>query len=251
MSKTVTPIFEANMDAAQRAHYRRTGAAAIDPGLMPFQQLKSMPFDEALREEDDGEGGEITDYEMRQRVIGVRAMFRKLKERGVTMPQIMKQLFAVGRTIHDPFFSSLSMTESGLMFSETKSAHSWRCKVLSGEIKLAGALGYQLPGQKTPEARPKYAAAAKRTCNRAKKPKQGSFLRKLKTGGNVQRPTSNAQRPTQRQTTFTSKLLGGNGAAKTGSEGGSPSQARESRALPSESRALPGHRSAVSARRVA
>lgn len=197
------------MDAAQRAHFRRTGAEAIDPGLMPFQQLKVMPFDEALAAEDDGESGEITDYEMRQRVIGARAMFRLIKARGVAMTQMMKQLFAIGRAIHDPFFSSLTMTEAGLMFSETKAAHSWRVGVLSGKIQLEGMKGYRLPGQKTPESKATYAATAKRTCNRAKRPQQGSFLRKLKTGANVQRPTSNAQRPMQRQATFTRKLSGG------------------------------------------
>jgi hypothetical protein len=182
-AKNVTPIFEANMDAAMRSHYRRTGAEAVDPGALPFDRL--MTFEQALEGEDDGiEGGAdgVGDYEMRQRVIGVRAFLRFLKARGLTMPQIMKQLFASGRAVQDPFFSSLTMTESGLMFSETKAAHSWRVGVLSGQIQLEGMKGYRLPGQKNPESKATYAATAKRTCNRAKKAKQGSFLRKLKTG---------------------------------------------------------------------
>lgn len=204
------------MDAAMRSHFRRTGADAVDPGLMPFQQLKSIPFDEALLAEDDGEGGEISDYEMRQRVIGVRAFLRFLKARGLTMPQIMKQLFASGRAVQDPFFSSLTMTESGLMFSETKAAHSWRVGVLSGQIQLEGMKGYRLPGQKNPESKGVYAATAKRTRNRAKKAKQGSFLRKLATKQSPHKGGSHiSAKP--RQATFTRKLSGGgsNGTAHT------------------------------------
>src|SRR4051812_7452075 len=111
MSKTITPIFEANMDAALRSHYRRTGAEAIDPGAMPFDRL--MTFEDALAAEDDGIESEdgIGEYERRQRIIGVRAFLRFIKRRGVTMPQIMREIFACGRAVMDPFFSSLTMTE--------------------------------------------------------------------------------------------------------------------------------------------
>lgn len=239
--KNVTPIFEANMDAALRSHYRRTGADAIDPGAMPFDRI--MTFEKTLENEDDGiEGGEngAGEYEMRQRVIGVRAFLRFIKRRGVTMPQIMREIFASGRAVQDPFFSSLTMTEAGLMFSETKAAHSWRCGVLSGAIQLEGMKGYRLPGQKTPEAKATYAASAKRTCNRAKKPSQRSFLRKLKTGENVQRPTSNAQRPTQRQGSFIRKLSGGvsNGTAHANQ----PVAPRAGSATATISRTADGHR---------
>jgi hypothetical protein len=149
---------------------------------------------------------ESGDYEMRQRVIGVRAFLRFLKARGLTMPQIMKQLFASGRAVQDPFFSSLTMTESGLMFSETKAAHSWRVGVLSGQIQLEGMKGYRLPGQKNPESKATYAATAKRTCNRAKKPKQGSFLRKLKTNPPSRKANGNRPGQAEGRQTFTRKL---------------------------------------------
>jgi hypothetical protein len=185
----VTPIFEANMDAGLRSHYRRAGAELADT-RMPFDALL------AIESADDGiDGGDKgpSDYEMRQRVIGVRTVFGLIKSRGVSMGQMMRQLFAVGRSLNDPFFSSLTMAESAMMFSETKAAHSWRCKVLSGKIKLQGMKGHRLPGQKTPESRAAYAAAATGNSNRAR---QSSFLRKLAAPG----------KPKQR--TFTRKLNG-------------------------------------------
>lgn len=227
------------MDAALRSHYRRTGAEAMDPGDMPFDRI--MTFEKALETEDDGiEGGEgIGEYEMRQRIIGVRAFLRFIKRRGVTMPQIMREIFASGRAVQDSFFSSLTMTEAGLMFSETKAAHSWRVGVLSGAIQLEGMKGYRLPGQKTPEAKATYAASAKRTCNRAKKPKQGSFLRKLKTPAARPAPSGKPAR----QATFTRRLSSGagNGTKATNgtNSGGQPARAISA---PSISRTFGGHR---------
>lgn len=244
-------VFEANMEAALRAHYRRTKDGAVD---MRTPDAQIMSFEDALRVEDDGiTNGEdentVGDYEMRQRVIGVRAFLRWLKTRsGIArdahykpgpVSNILLQLFAAGRAMHDPFFSSISFTESGLLFSQTKAAASHRAKLISGIIKEAGAKGHQLPGQKTPESSPVYAARAKVTRNRAKK-KQTSFLRKL----NVQRPTSNAQRPTgkaPRQTTFTRKLSGGwSGSSQPtgGSAHGAPRTTGTSTIRPTSTQAI-------------
>lgn len=166
-------VFEANMDAAMRRFVGRTKMEIIseDP----------MPFDEIMMREDDGESAEtLGDYEMRQRVAGARAFLRFIKREGVDMPSILKQLFAAGRALHDDFFGKLTMSEAALMFSETKAAHSWRCKLLSGQIRLAGMKGVKLPGQKNPEASKAYSAAQKGNQNgRRNKPRQKSFLRKL------------------------------------------------------------------------
>lgn len=178
-------VFEANMDAGLRSAHRR--------GLEAVDDAAPMPFDAMLRAEEDGiEGGEagVGDYEMRQRVVGVRAFLRFVKGRGVTLPRIMKQLFAAGRAMGDPFFARLTMTESGLIFSETKAGHSFRCKLLSGEIELAGMKGIKLPGQKSPESSAVYAAVQKGNSNRAKKTgtiRQGSFLKQLHTKREIRR----------------------------------------------------------------
>lgn len=179
-------VFEANMNAGLRRHYRRTGAELADV-RMPFAEKMDVRFEDWLKAEDDGIGDDpedgIGDYEMRQRTMGVRALFRMLKAGGVEMDKIMQQLFSAGRAVHDEFFSSLTMTESAMMFSRTRAAHSWRCKVISGKIKLAGMKGVRLPGQKTPESSETYAQSAKGNRNRKKKQRsrarQKSFLGKL------------------------------------------------------------------------
>lgn len=183
--RSVDPVFEANMSSAMRSHYLRGQEQLMD-------EKAPMPFDELLMREDDGiDGGEgdLGDYERLQRMMGARAFLRYIKKEGCTLPRIMKNMFAAGRAMHDPFFSSLTMTEAGLMFSETKAAHSFRCKLLSGEIKLAGAHGVRLPGQKTPDATPNYSGAQKGNKNRlggrkrrAPGPTQKSFLKQLHVG---------------------------------------------------------------------
>lgn len=214
--KSIVPIHEANMEAALRSQYHRTRDTAIDL-RMPFDRLIS--FEEALAQEDDGiENTEaIGDYEMRQRVIGVRAFLRWLKTRaGVSstsayrpgpVSNIMMQLFAAGRALQDPFFSSMSFTENGLLFSQTKAGASHRSKLLSKEMEKAGAKGIQQPGQKTPESSGVYAETAKRTRNRAKRPQQGSFLRKFQIPSS--KPQGNFKSQAPKQKTFTRQLSGG------------------------------------------
>lgn len=185
----VTLLFTANMSAAMRRHYRRTKADAIDTGAMPFERILDknlQTLESAMLSEDDGiSGGESGpgDYEMLQRLIGVRGFLRYIKREGTTLPRVLKNLFSAGRAVQDAFFSSLTMGEAGLMFSETKAAHSFRCKLISGELKLAGAKGIRLPGQKSPETTPTYSRAQQGNHNRlgGTKAKQGSFLKKLKT----------------------------------------------------------------------
>lgn len=161
-------IFEANMNDALRRYYRRAGAEMVDT-RMPFERKLNVPFDQWLTAEEDGLDGEVGDYEMRQRVMGARALLRHVKAAGLDMQSIMKQLFSAGRAVHDPFFSALTMTEAAQMFGETKAAHSWRCKVLSGKIELYGMKGSRLPGQKTKGASESYRKAQQGNTNRRKK----------------------------------------------------------------------------------
>lgn len=179
-------IFAANMNAAMRSYYRRTKGQMIDPNApMPFDRLEALeaPEDAFVRAIANKGDEPISEYEMQFMARGYRLAFDRIFEGGLNPLANMKRLFALGRQIAHPEPSSLTMTESGLMFSETKAAHSFRCKVLSGELKLAGAKGTRLPGQKSPLATPKYAAAATGNCNRKRKVRvrQGSFLAQLKT----------------------------------------------------------------------
>jgi hypothetical protein len=234
-SRNVTPIFEANMEQALRSHYRRARDSAVDT-RMPFDRL--ITFEDALRLEDDGiddgTGCEntVTDYEMRQRSIGVRAFLRWLKRRcGLSgtatyrpgpVSNIMLQLFAAGRAMGDPFFSSISFTENGLLFSQTKAAASNRSKLISGVLKKSGAKGIRQTGQKTPEASDSYARVQAGNSNRrgGPKPKQHSFLRKLETPKSPRKGASHVsggKKP--RQATFTRKLNGSRKASPRDSNG--------------------------------
>lgn len=181
--KTDPVVFEANMNAAERSHFRRTGAEALD-NRTPFHVLAS--FEEAAQGMDDGTGERIGEYELRYMAAGYRLAFDRSLERGGTLLQVVRQWFALGRQIKHPFYSSLTVTEMGLLFSQTKAAFSWLLKQLSGELKLAGAKGYCMPGQKKPESSAAYAIAATGNSNRSRKAKvesrkarQGSFLRKF------------------------------------------------------------------------
>jgi hypothetical protein len=209
-------VFSSNMDEALRSHYQRTKAEAVDSGPMPFDRV--MSFEDIVRAEDDGGEGEISDYEMRQRYIGVRAFLRWLKTRaGIKSDEkyrpgpvsnILMQLFAAGRALQDPFFSSLSFTESGLLFSQTKAAASFRGRMISGILEEAGLKGTRLPGQKSPLSIARYAEVQKGNKNRARKvrQRQGSFLSKLKTVKNSHTKVTKGTKGKAVQRTFTRKL---------------------------------------------
>jgi hypothetical protein len=144
-----------------------------------------LPFDEIIASEEDGEDGIPGEYELRQRIAGVRAFFRFMTARGVHPAAMLKQLAAAGRACHVAPFHQMTMGELGQLFSETKAAHSWRCKILSRTIELSGMRGGKLPGQKSKQATESYREIRKGNTNR--KPKkdrrrqvQSSFLRKLK-----------------------------------------------------------------------
>lgn len=125
-----------------------------------------MPFDDLLAAEEDGEDGEVGEYELRQRMAGVRAFFKFLMSRGPHPAQMLKMAAAAGRACRVAPFAAMTMAEAGAMFGETPAAHSWRCKLLSREIDLAGMRGSKLPGQKSKEASESYRKARKGNCNR-------------------------------------------------------------------------------------
>lgn len=134
--------------------------------------------------EEDGGDEPPGEYELIQRRAAVRAFFRFLKLHGESPSAMLKQLAAAGRACCVEPFASMTMEESGHLFSETKAAHSWRCKVLSREIELSGALGVQLPGQKRAAASEVYSRIRKGNTNRKggkkrSRMRQGSFLKKL------------------------------------------------------------------------
>lgn len=160
MSATVKLIHEADMDHALRKYYRRRRdeAATVD-----------MPFDDILKQEDELEG-EVGRYEINQRLAGIRGLLAFLTSKGLHPAAVLKQLYAAGRGFGQEPFCSLTMGEAALMFGETKAAVSWRCKVLSGKIELAGMKGSRLPGQKRPETRETYSAAQRGNCNRRGNP---------------------------------------------------------------------------------
>lgn len=146
-----------NMHAALSSYYSRTHDSPV---------CVDMPFDEALKAESDGLDGEPGEYEMAQRRAAIRGAFRYLTAEGPNPLKIMKRLYALGRGLHIEPFQSMTMEESGMMFSETKAAHSWRMKYLSGLIHRSGQKGVRLPGQKSPGASASYAECQKGNQNR-------------------------------------------------------------------------------------
>lgn len=176
MKKAGWRELDASANEALTRFFDRDGGWAQVDARMPFQEL--------LEAEDDGEDEKAGDYEFRQRMIGVKAFFRFLRTHGVHPAAMLKQMAAAGRACHEEPFSTMTMGEIGMLFGETKAAHSWRCKILSREIELSGQRGSKLPGQKTKEASETYRKIRKGNTNRKggkkqSRARQQSFLRKL------------------------------------------------------------------------
>ena len=164
MSKAkASAVDEANMRAVLESQWARTQYGGI---------VEEMPFDRLLLAEDD----EITggdegpgDYEMMQRVVGVKGLYRYLLAEGNHPLAIMKRLYAAGAAMNIEAFASLTMEERALMFGETKAAVSFRMKKLSGMIERAGMKGSRLPGQKSKDSTANYSAAQIGNQNRRSK----------------------------------------------------------------------------------
>jgi hypothetical protein len=151
--------FDASITAAMRSFHARGGRELI---------VEDMPFDEILSAESDGEEGEAGEYERAQRRAAIRAIFRYLTAEGPHPLKIMKRLYAIGRGLNIPPFCELTMEEAGLMFGETKAAHSFRVGLLSGVIERSGMHGSRLPGQKSRSASLSYSRAQEGNRNRKK-----------------------------------------------------------------------------------
>jgi hypothetical protein len=181
---------DANAHESLTRFHNRTGWEPVD---------SRMPFAEMVEREDDGSEQPAGEYEFRQRMIGIRALFRFVKKTGVHPAEMLKWLAAAGRACNEEPFSTMTMGEAGQLFSETKAAHSWRCKILSKEIELTGLRGSKLPGQKSKEASASYRKIRKGNKNRTggtngkHKPRQGSFLKKLHVS-NIKNNTSNEEK---------------------------------------------------------
>lgn len=176
---------DANSHEAMTRFFTRSGG--WEPAYL------DMPFDEMLAKEADEQDGAPGDYEFKQRMIGVKVFYDFLLSRGSTPMDLFRQLSAIGRGLHRPPFHAMTMHEIAMMEGQSPAAHSWRCKVISGEIELAGMKGSRLPGQKSKAASESYKRCRKGNNNRLggkkvstanqapKRPakRQGSFLRKL------------------------------------------------------------------------
>jgi hypothetical protein len=141
------------------AEYRALCAAAERSGAKVDVAAVSRFFDahgddlmlaQAAAEKDEADfvGG----LDLAQRMEGVKIFFRYLTAKGWHPAAMLRQVIAVGRALHVSPWSEMSMEEIGDLMSETKAAHSHRCKLLSGEIKRSGQSGARLPGQKTAAA---------------------------------------------------------------------------------------------------
>lgn len=156
-------VHEANMNQAMRKYYLRTGAE---------QPCFDMPFDRILRSEEydgDDEALEVDEDVLAQRREAIRGVFRYLVAEGPHPLKIMKRLYAVGRGLMIEPFCELTMDESALMFSESKAAHSWRVKFLSGVIERCGMKGSRLPGQKNKSSTANYSMSQAGNSNRRKR----------------------------------------------------------------------------------
>jgi len=125
-----------------------------------------LPFDEIIAAESDGEDSAPTEYDIHQRITGIKAFFRFLGAHGPHPAQMLKQMAACGRACHIEPWNKMTMHELGYFYGETAGAHSWRCKGISREISLSGMTGSKLPGQKSQAASESYRRHRKGNCNR-------------------------------------------------------------------------------------
>lgn len=169
---------DAKANDALRRFFDRTGWSPVDHAK-PGDDILDKPFLEWLADKnlaDDGTGEDVGDYEVRQRIMGVRTFFAFVASKGIHPATMLKWLVCIGRGIHAEPFDQLTMHEAGELMGETPAAHSFRCKVLSRQIELSGMKGSRLPGQKTKEATENY-----KKCRRGNKNRLGGkkYLQKL------------------------------------------------------------------------
>jgi hypothetical protein len=151
-------LFEANMDAALRRHYLRTGADMV---------YTEMPYDDLLRSEEDEPDEEIGLDVWRERALGARTMMQRLLAEGPHPQKLLKHLFTLGRALNVEPFNQFTMEEAAMLCGEGKASHSHRLKLLSRLLGEAGMKGTRLPGQKSPLTTASFSAAQRGNRNRA------------------------------------------------------------------------------------
>lgn len=173
-------LIEADMDAAEKRSYRRH-LAVIDPGPLPFEELTVMPFEEAAEKMVANLGEEpIGHYELMFMHRGFRLFADRLFEGGAGADplKVARRAYDEARQCFHPAVCKMSMTEQARLFGESKANLSFRIKQLSKKLKRLKQKGFRLPGQKTPDATPKYSNAQKGNSNRRRgRARQMSFLR--------------------------------------------------------------------------
>ena len=133
---------------------------------------------------DDGAEASEAEWEIMRRTVRKMMQFLLGDAEEVDQPAMMKRLFVMGRALAIPAFLRLTMGEEALLFGQGKAAVSFRNKLFSGQLKLAGLRGYKLPGQK--RETPRYAEAQRGNRNRAKKKaaRKRIFTRPIKAHSN-------------------------------------------------------------------
>jgi hypothetical protein len=173
---------EESANAALTRFYNRTGWEMGWENGRQVPVQPAMTFHEALSAEDDGENSEtVGEYELRQRMVGARGLFRFLMAHGPLPSDMLKQLADAGRSMHIPPFNIMTMEEQAGLFGQGKAAVSFRNKVLSREIRLSGMKADKVPGQKSKAASESYRQReiAKKDKPHRPRSRQKSFLRQL------------------------------------------------------------------------
>jgi hypothetical protein len=174
-------------NAALTRFYNRTGWTMGWEGGKQVPVTPALSFDEAIAGEDDGEDSEtVGEYEVRQRMTGVRGFIRFLQSHGPHPADMLKQLADACRSMHIEPFNIMTMDEQAGLFGQGRAAVSFRNKVLSREIRLSGMRADKIPGQKSKAASESYRSreilkAKGQKLNGKQRPRarQKSFLRQL------------------------------------------------------------------------
>jgi hypothetical protein len=158
----------------------------VNGHLAELARLDEGSFHDLIARVEDGEA-ELGEYEIQQRIKGALLLVKFMARRSPHPWDVYRQFAAIARGMHISPWCEMTMEEVALMEGQSKAAHSFRCKVISGEIELAGMRGSRMPGQKTKSASESYKKQRKGNNNRkggkkaAKRAqRQQSFLRKLK-----------------------------------------------------------------------
>ena len=154
-------VFDCRADEAIKAFYAAHGSTRYYSDL-PGDRIADVPFSEWMSNSQAPDDAQTVE----ERMQGVMQFFQYLASRSIHPASMLKWIFAIGRALHISPFCDLTMTEAAIIMGETKAAHSHRCKILSGEIRIAGFRGTRIPRQKTEGSTAAFSAAQKGNTNR-------------------------------------------------------------------------------------